>query len=291
MVQEIDTAPGVYPVVWSVNEPRKHRQRPGASGDPTRAPPGNAKDQSEAGRTDRLRSTQVVQDFIRDEEASISLWTIPLDHACVPESERSGMAQDSDSDLDSDSNEELQTASYHNKHAPRHDSEGVWASKAIRVALDFSTPDGRPMRRTGTVLLRGQEPTTWPSDSCGFDGLGVMGWSVRWDSWQSFARAQVSLIVPTGILLSSLESGSGSSSDPIEVQDAESRFVVLVWKQKVSNLNVERLNGSVDESIVTMIFKKQDCGQCQPVQFTKEEKQAFGIGLSDEHGFGISTVP
>ena len=69
MVQEIDTAPGVYPVVWSVKrEPRRHRQGPGASGDPPRAPPGNAKDQSEAGGTGRLRSTQVVQDFIRDEE-------------------------------------------------------------------------------------------------------------------------------------------------------------------------------------------------------------------------------
>ncbi|KAM5534568.1 hypothetical protein V8D89_011772 [Ganoderma adspersum] len=285
VVKEIGAAPGVYPVVWPVKlEPRDHRQQPGASGDPPSVQPDNAKNQSEAGRTGRLRSTQAFEDFIRDEEASISLWTIPLDHACVPRSERCGKAQDSDED------EELQTASNHSEHArAHHDSEDVWASKAIRVALDFTTSEGRPIRRTGIVLLRGQKPTR-QSDSCGFEGLGAMGWSVRWDYWQSFAGTQVSLIVPTsGMPLSCLDPGSGSSSDPIQVQDAESRFVVLVWKEKVPNPNMEG-SGGADGSIVTMIFKKQDGGLCQPVQFTKEEKQAFGIGLSEEDGFGINTV-
>ncbi|PIL35944.1 hypothetical protein GSI_01604 [Ganoderma sinense ZZ0214-1] len=280
MVKEIDAAPGVYPVVWSVKvKPRRPQQEPGASG--AQAAAGHATNQSKAGRMIR---SQPFEDFIRDEEASISLWTIPLDHACVPNSERCGEMPDPGEGGEL----EPQTTSHRSEHAPQ-DPQDIRISKAIRVALDFTMRDGRPMRRTGIVLLKGQKVAI-QSNSRVPEDLSSMGWSVRWDNWQWFAGMQVSLIVPMPPSRP-VGSGSGSPSDPIDVQDDESRFVVLAWKERMPNSNVEGNVGS-DGSIVTMIFKKHDTtsGQSEPVEFTEEEKRAFGIGLSEGDEVRISTV-
>lgn len=106
-----------------------------------------------------------------------------------------------------------------------------------------------------------------------------MGWSVCWDSRKWFTGMQVGLSIPMPLIR--LDSGSGTASDPIEVQDEESRFALLVWMERKPKVKVAG-NAGADRSIVSMIFKKQEDTTGQSVQFTEEEERAFGIGLSEE---------
>ena len=104
-----------------------------------------------------------------------------------------------------------------------------------------------------------------------------MGWSVCWDSEDWCTGVQVGLSIPMPLIR--VGSGGGTPSDPIEVQDEESRFAFLVWKGKAAQPDVAGNEGA-DRRIVAMIFKKQD--SWQPVEFTEEERHAFGVGLSED---------
>lgn len=132
MLKDLDATLGVYPVMSALLlEPCTYPLEPVSAVIPL-AHPQAADANKEPGET-----CGNLDGFIRDREASISLWAVPLDHACVPESECSGEIQDEGG--------KQQTAPDSN-YTPDDVHGGVpnssSGSKAIRIAVDFRTSEG-----------------------------------------------------------------------------------------------------------------------------------------------------
>ncbi|KAI0745917.1 hypothetical protein C8Q76DRAFT_790231 [Earliella scabrosa] len=222
ILADIDAYTGVYPVVSSTVQTGQTVTSTNPSSDGSSRSNNNSKTLEEGGIEDDGSSNDSEEDVFKQKfpelaallenipEASVSLWLVPAAHACV--SGVTGRAEQ-----DGDRSEPRRSPSLHEDPEAPHartigeaegkpirldlqellrgsgarqagaQRESSWLSealqgRALRVALDVVLGNCRPVRRTGTVLLRDLEQAR-----SGF------GWPVSWDNPQWFKGARVGL--------------------------------------------------------------------------------------------------
>ena len=155
--------------------------------------------------------------------------------------------------------------------------------RAVRIALDYTTPRGQARRRTGTVLFRGQQQDGDSMETSAPVGApGPMGWSIHWDCECWFAGARVGLSFPPDTDLRRRETDALSAVGEVEDEEPASRFAFLVWMWEVE-LRIPELSRTQEESaaewgIFPMVCKRQQ--GWAPVELTSEEKSMFSAGRS-----------
>ncbi len=230
--------------------------------------------------------------LLRDPEATLCLWLIPREHSCVPkpnvtssvvqdeEASRQGAEPDLGSALKPE--EPPRDSAQKGGHgAPKEGS--VCGSKEeidslrgriIRIALDFKTGRGKPIRRTGTILPPG--PEIPPTDVQPQTNDSALALPVCWDDRRWFNGARVGLSFT--LECSSTEShGDGCP------------FACLMWacQPKLRYPGMELIYASEKEDsgwrFVSMLGKKlRNMCVYHPLStaLTFAEAKALGVGWS-----------
>ena len=235
-------------------------------------------------------------------EASVSLWLVPAAHACV-----SGVTDRAEQD--EDRSEPRRGPSLHEDPEAPHartigeaegkpirldlqellrgsgarqagaQRESSWLSealqgRALRVALDVVLGNCRPVRRTGTVLLRDLE-----------QARSGLGWPVSWDNPQWFKGARVGLNFTheTGSCQHAALSPGLQAEGHMDIKRRP--FLYLVWvcehwdeqscgRKESQNEDGTNRGGRVD---VVAALGKQQHGW-EGIGLTTAEKRALGVG-------------
>ncbi|KAI0779460.1 hypothetical protein C8Q74DRAFT_1367353 [Fomes fomentarius] len=228
--------------------------------------------------------------LLKDPEATLCLWLIPREHSCVPKPIlTSSVVQDEEA---SPHSPEPDLGSALKPEGPPHDSahkgdhdapkEGSVCSfkgeidslrgRIIRIALDFKTGRGKPIRRTGTVLSPG--PEIAPTDVQPQTNDSAFALPVCWDNRRWFNGARVGL----SFTVECSSTGSDGDGRP---------FACLVWtcQPKLRYPGMELIYASEKEEsgwhFVSMLGKKlQNMCVYYPLStvLTFAEAKALGVG-------------